>query len=184
MKIYTAPDEVKREDCSEDKIWIFLAGGITGCYNWQLKIINELESCPFSGEIVLFNPRRTDFDISNPNAAYEQIHWEFRYLNRMDAFTIYFAASETSDQPICMYELGRYLSEMQHRFPLDWKDRIVIGIEDGYSREKDVCIQTGLATDYMLTPLVNVTPELYAKQISDTARKMIFWRGNYGRAHV
>ena len=34
---------------------------------------------------------------------------------------------------------------MQIRFPIDWKDRIVVSVENGYKRKQDVIIQTELA---------------------------------------
>ena len=60
---------------------------------------------------------------------------------------MYFASSEISDQPICMYELGRYISRMQMRFPGDWNTRILVSSEIGYKRIEDVRTQTALATN-------------------------------------
>ena len=62
---------------------------------------------------------------------------------------MYFCSGE-SDQPICMYELGRNILRMQMRFPSDWEKRIVISVEDGYKRKQDVIIQTDLATNNKL----------------------------------
>ena len=74
-------------------------------------------------------------------------------LEKCDLFTMYFAGGE-SDQPICMYELGRNIERMKQRFPDSWKDRIIITCDKSYKRLKDVLVQTGLATDYSV--VVNV----------------------------
>lgn len=118
---------------------VFLAGGITNCKDWQNDVIRALEH----QKVTIFNPRRETFDITDQNVTYEQIRWEYERLEQMDIFSMYFC-SGISDQPICMYELGRNILRMQNRFPWDWENRIIIGIEDGYSRAKDVIIQASL----------------------------------------
>ena len=123
---------------------IFLAGGITNCHEWQNEVIKEFESICKDRDITLFNPRQENFDIHKENAAADQIKWEFERLEKMDIFSMYFCAGE-SDQPICMYELGRNIARMQMRFPNDWEHRIVISVEDGYKRKQDVLYQTMLA---------------------------------------
>lgn len=120
---------------------VFLAGGITNCANWQKEVIEELEFTNVS----IFNPRQENFDITNTLASHNQIEWEFNRLEQMDIFSMYFCDSE-SVQPICMYELGRYVVRMQNRFPSDWQKRIVVSVEDGYKRTTDVVTQLGLIT--------------------------------------
>ena len=94
---------------------------------------------------MIYNPRQEHFDITDPSGSYKQIAWEYQYLENMDIFSMYFSDGN-SDQPICMYELGRNIIRMQNRFPNDWKKRIVITCENGYRRKQDVYIQTRLAT--------------------------------------
>lgn len=84
---------------------------------------------------------------------------------------MYFTNSENSVQPICLYELGRHLERMIHRFPGDWKDRIIIGIEDGYSRTQDVIIQSRLALRCDVTQ-ERITPEVYAQMIYKSYYKL------------
>jgi len=113
---------------------VFLAGGITNCPDWQQEVVGLL-----SDELItLLNPRRKNFPIEYPNAAQEQIEWEFHRLNNADIFSMWFSGSD-SDQPICMYELGRHL--VLHK---DHPETIVIGVEPGYRRTQDVMIQSGL----------------------------------------
>lgn len=142
MRIITAPNYY--EPLPRD-ISVFLAGGITNCPDWQQKILKQLEDNYAYDSLVVFNPRRENFPIGDKTAAYTQIAWEFEMLEKCDIFSMYFSSGD-SDQPICMYELGRNILRIQTRFPTDWQDRIVISTEDGYRRKQDVLIQTGLAT--------------------------------------
>lgn len=141
MRVITAPDIYIPK---EDDICCFLAGGITNCPNWQKEVIDDLDGrC--EDNIVLFNPRRENFPIGDKSAAYKQIEWEFDQLERMDIFSMYFSSGD-SDQPICMYELGRNILRIQMRFPTDWEKRIIITADKDYRRYQDVIIQTELAT--------------------------------------
>lgn len=144
MRVITAPEEYIRQ---EGDITVFLAGGITNCRDWQSEVINELSDDSCYEHIVFFNPRRKEFDINAKNETAKQIKWEFDMLEQCDIFSMYFCESE-SDQPICMYELGRNIPRMQIRFPVDWKYRLIISSEDKYKRKMDVVVQTGLATKY------------------------------------
>ena len=144
MRVITAPDMYIPK---ENDICCFLAGGITNCPNWQKEVIDDLnDRCDLSEDnIILFNPRRENFPIGDKSAAYKQIEWEYDQLERMDIFSMYFSSGD-SDQPICMYELGRNILRMQMRFPTDWEKRIIITADENYRRYQDVIIQTELAT--------------------------------------
>jgi hypothetical protein len=142
MKIITAPQNYNKQS---DQISVFLAGGITNCPKWQNEVIRKLEDFDLQ-RLVIYNPRQEHFDITDTSASYKQIAWEYQYLENMDIFSMYFSDGD-SDQPICMYELGRNLVRMQNRFPNDWRERIVITCENGYRRKQDVYIQTILATE-------------------------------------
>ena len=145
----------------------FLAGGITNCKEWQKEVIKNLEY----EDISLFNPRQEHFDVSDKNASYKQILWEFERLEKMDIFSMYYC-NDNSDQPICMYELGRNIVRMQNRFPSDWEKRIVISVEDGYRREADVLIQTELATQNKVFVDGRATPDLHAQYIMRAIRSI------------
>jgi len=143
MKVITAPEQYEKQ---EGDVLLFLAGGITNCPNWQKEVIALLEKVNPS-DLVVFNPRRDNFPIHDPNAAKEQITWEFKYLNMADIFTMYFCSGE-SDQPICMYELGRHLHRISEENGWDNViDHTVVSVEDGYKRKNDVIIQTSLALE-------------------------------------
>ena len=53
-----------------------------------------------------------------------------------------------------MYELGRNICRMQMRFPADWEKRVIITQEIGYHRFADVRIQTILATEGLIEPII------------------------------
>lgn len=149
MRVIEAPNPVKLRD---GEISLFLAGGISNCKEWQKEVIKELSKMD-TNNLVVLNPRRSDFDITNPNLGKEQIEWEFNALNNMDIFSMYFDNSD-SVQPICFYELGRHIERMQHRFVRDYRNRIIVNVVEGFSRSADVIIQTRLALgdkDYVRT---------------------------------
>lgn len=139
---------------------VFLAGGITNCKEWQKAVIRELEF----EDISFFNPRQEHFDVSDKNASYNQILWEFERLEKMDIFSMYYC-NDNSDQPICMYELGRNISEIKKNYSKTWEHRIIISVEKGYKREQDVFIQTRLATNSIIKPFSWATPVFHAMAI-------------------
>jgi hypothetical protein len=120
-----SPDEWSGGDLAA----VFLAGGITGCPDWQAEARRTM-----SGVVVL-NPRRADFPIHDPDAARGQIEWEYRHLHRARVVLFWFPACE-SPQPIALYELGRHAALGRP---------IAVGVEEGYIRAADVRIQLELA---------------------------------------
>lgn len=113
---------------------LFLAGGITGCPDWQRHanhLVHRLDPT-----IHVLNPRRADFPIGDPDAAEEQIRWEHRALHHAWAILFWFPAENQAGCPIALYELGAW----------SMTDKpIAVGVEPGYVREQDVRIQTDLA---------------------------------------
>jgi len=163
IKVITAVEKYEKKP---GEITCFLAGGITDCGEWQDEVINYLENVDVDlTGLVLFNPRRKNFPIHDPNASNEQITWEFNMLEQMDIFSMYFANSPKSVQPICMYELGRNLAKMEVRFPNDYMNRITVSVEQGYSREQDVVIQSKLAMKGQDFVETNSNPEKHADTI-------------------
>lgn len=114
----------------ERNLSLFLAGGISGCRDWQSEIVSKL----YPLDIILYNPRRKNFDISNKNITVEQITWEEEKLRQADIIAFYFCR-ETSC-PITLYELG--VANATRYKP------VIIGMDPDYSRREDVEIQTRL----------------------------------------
>lgn len=130
-KIITALENEYSIENRENKK-LFLAGGITGCEDWQSKLINYLIGFD---ELTVYNPRRKQFPMDNPDESERQIVWEFEKLKESDYISFYFAKG--TDNPIVLYELGMWGNSRNKK--------IVIGLEEGYSRTQDVIIQTRLA---------------------------------------
>jgi len=113
-----------------DEQRLFLAGGISGCPDWQQDIAALLADTP----LALINPRRKDFPMHDPTAAQAQIEWEFKYL-RLATMILFWFPCETLN-PIVLYELGAW---SMSRVP------IFVGVHPDYQRRQDVEIQTKLA---------------------------------------
>jgi hypothetical protein len=126
---------------------VFLAGGITGCPDWQQEMVRRLKHTT----LALLNPRRADFPIGDPNAAATQIAWEHNALR--DAKSILFWFPQETICPIVLYELGAWSMMPKPIF---------VGIHPDYQRRQDVEIQTGL-----VRPLVKIVYSLeeLAKQV-------------------
>ena len=102
---------------------VFLAGGITGCPDWQMELAYMLQG----SDLILLNPRRAKFPIDDPDAAYDQIVWEFQHLRKADVIAFWFPKEQI--QPIALYELGAWLPSPK---------RVFVGVEHGYPRERDI----------------------------------------------
>ena len=89
---------------------------------------------------------------------------------------MYFDGTEQSDQPICFYELGKYLTEMKYLYTSNWEDRIVISCNSNFKRSADVTIQTMLATKGKIkinnSDDFNELNEMHANSIKNTYRKL------------
>ena len=115
---------------------VFLAGGITGCHDWQCSVSMALVDVEGVRGSIL-NPRRANFPMGDPEAGREQIMWEYRALWEADVIAFWFA-SGMSDQPIAMFELGVHLT----RYSLGMgPKRLIVGCDPSYKRKFDVYAQ-------------------------------------------
>ena len=116
-------------DLDDNKINVFLAGGITDCPDWQKTVVNQLKDL----DITVFNPRRANFPIDDPSASFKQIKWEYNMLRRANIIFFWFCPETMC--PIVLYELGAH----------SMTDKtIVVGVDKNYERKQDVEIQTHL----------------------------------------
>lgn len=152
----------------KNNIWLFLGGGIQKCPDWQSEVIKNLSlySNDLAKDFIIFNPRQDHFDITDKNAGEKQIKWEFKYLNQMDIFSMFFYGPTESDQPICFYELGRYIEVIKNKFPLDWEKRIIIFTTIDFKRTLDVVIQTALATNKKISVILNIEHNTDYKELA------------------
>lgn len=96
---------------------MFLAGSIESgiAEKWQARVVDYFES----EDIIIYNPRRDDWDVSWNDTPYnehleEQILWEHQHLMGSDYVLFYF--DENTKSPITLMELGMMLAfENKHR---------------------------------------------------------------------
>ena len=109
-KIYRAQEKWKLDSgFSElDLNIIFLAGSIDmgKAEMWQ----PEIEEALKDDDVVIFNPRRLDFDATQPYIPENpymsgQIKWELIHLDRANICVFYF--DPNGKAPITLYEMGR-----------------------------------------------------------------------------
>lgn len=112
---------------------LFLAGGIVNCPDWQSELIEQLQDNP---DLTIYNPKRVDYPMDDPEAAEEQITWEYDYLRDATSIAVWF--SRGSVNPIVLYELGKWVNSRT-------ETPAFIGIDPEYTRSQDVLIQTRLA---------------------------------------
>lgn len=144
MKVLISPARLDVSEIDASCTYVFLAGGITKCWDWQdrcCELIQEIASIKEinTDKLILFNPRRLSFDTADKTASDEQITWEYDYLNLCDIFSMYFCESD-SVQPICLYELGHYIPGIVSQYS-DYHEalqHIVITAESKYARCYDV----------------------------------------------
>jgi hypothetical protein len=121
---------------------IFMAGGITGCPDWQSDVRRWLQPGDHVKQsrqnIILVNPRRANFNVNDPGSSQEQIEWEFRHLNMVDY--IYFWFPKEGQCAITLFELG---------WALGANKKIRVGVEPGFHRSLDVYEQMKLRAPWV-----------------------------------
>jgi hypothetical protein len=145
-----APDEYGHDGVAPA---IFLAGGISGCPDWQADLCSTLRDVA----IVFLNPRRRMFNVCDQSVTLEQIAWEYRHLRLASAIVFWFP--EETLCPIALFELGAWCMTATPLF---------VGTLPAYSRRIDVEEQLRLARpDVTVHNLLSVL----ATQISEWRAK-------------
>ncbi len=132
MKTVTCPDEPSFYGPVPKPI--FLAGGITGCPEWQKDFIAMCDDIPDAW--VMMNPRRSDFDVTDPSMSEQQIEWEHKWLERSGITVFWFPAESIC--PITLFELGRCIGQRR---------RTIVATHPDYPRRFDVVYQYGLRSN-------------------------------------
>lgn len=161
MQYIEAPDYSLDIACLKPSDNLFLAGSITGAHDWQkemaFKEYNLLgfgESCKptrLVDHFNVFNPRRANFDASDPNVEKNQIAWEYYCIHNCRNILFWFAPETLA--PITLFELGSALNTHNH-------ENIYIGIDPEYKRKNDVVIQTSLRDERLAKRIVYSKEEL------------------------
>lgn len=136
--IVTITPETKNPKAAiENTIKIFLAGGISGCPDWQTDAIKGLQKRleeDKTPEIILYNPRKGNWqrEDGTGDALKKQILWEHTFLDAADMILFWFPAETVC--PITLFELGKYAM----------KKPILVGCHAKYCRREDVILQLAL----------------------------------------
>ncbi len=137
---------------------IFMAGGITGCSEWQQKLwvnvsgdyrlTSDAEMSIKYPMVTMYNPRRSNFDVNDATMFEDQIVWENVKLDASDLVVFWF--TKDTIQPITLLELGKELGKGSH---------IIIGRDDDYERADDIELQAKLCgyKDYFYNTLEDLS---------------------------
>lgn len=126
MKLITCPQEAG-PSLLEYRKKVFLAGGITGCPDWQAVAIEMLAD---QDKLLVMNPRRDDFDVSDLNMTKHQVDWEFRHINYANCMLFWFPRDTLC--PITLFELGKIVGANRN---------LVVGAHPDYKRRIDLIEQ-------------------------------------------
>ena len=139
-------------EIDEKGIKIFLAGTIEmgNSEDWQQKVIDDFQSFYNEKEIVVLNPRRTNWDsswtqsIENKQFS-DQVNWELDALEKSDFIIMFF--DKNSKSPISMLELGLFADSK----------KMLVCCEEGFWRKGNidiVCKRKGIQTFENLEELI------------------------------
>lgn len=127
MQVVKAPD--KDHSVETDIPRLFLAGCANT--NWRKSFTESLEGM----DVIVYDPKRDNWDDMTDKDSFEQIKWEFENLRKSDIIVFWF--NKGSVCPITLLEYGMW--------GLSKGTPIVVYIENGYEKEKDIILQTLLA---------------------------------------
>lgn len=120
---------------SEQGTAVFLAGTIDmgNSVDWQQKFIDQLSLEEELSEVIVFNPRRDEWDdswvqsIENVEFC-EQVNWELDAMESADIIVLFLAGNSKS--PISMLELGLFADS----------GKLMVCCEDGFWRKGNIGI--------------------------------------------
>lgn len=108
---------------------VFLAGGISGCSDWQKEVIEHLSY--EDDTYIVLNPRREGTINRKDRVVSDiQIDWEYRYLRLATDVLFWFPPSSIC--PITLFELGGALERRAY---------VHVGCDPNYDRRLDLEIQ-------------------------------------------
>lgn len=151
---------------SLDAKTVFLAGGITGCSDWQKVMTDKI--LVDSEDIIVFNPRRAKLDVSDKSQSKIQVQWEFDFLKYANCISFWF--TNEAIQPIALFELGVW-SAMRFGPANESRKKIFIGIQPGYARDFDIRFQMQLSNPTVALEICDNLDELANKVIEHYARR-------------
>ena len=111
-KVFTPPFVYDNSTYTIDGVFplnLFLGGSIDNgeAVDWNLALINELNSCDINRPIMIYNPRREKWDANSDSKEVDkQIEWELYHLERANLIIMNILGNSKS--PISLMELGLF----------------------------------------------------------------------------
>jgi hypothetical protein len=99
--------------------------------------------------------------MNDPNAAAEQIRWEYLCLRSCDGILFWF--SRGSLNPIVLFEYGK---ELGRRGAVQPRKKLFVGCDPEYSRKQDVRLQTMLEDSDIM---IHSSLDLLAERVKEWA---------------
>ena len=132
-----------------EKISVFLAGGIDRAPDWQAEAIAYLKKKYNDMDLAVFNPRRASpFTREDYESRGDQVEWEFKHLRFADVALFWFP--EDAPCTTSLFELGYWLST----------SKVVIGINPGHYKERSIKTQINLLNKSRLGIKIEVVSTL------------------------
>jgi hypothetical protein len=127
-------------DFSVGGSFVFVAGGIGGCPDWQSELVAQV-SKKYCGKtrVTLVNPRRMSKFETSGEFAKAQIEWEFHMLSKCTHVLFWFPQEALC--PIALFELGVQLGSAKRILG----ETLLVGWHDQYPRSFDLQVQLSLA---------------------------------------
>lgn len=136
----------------------------------QESIILELSKYSISN-LVCFSPDYMDICIHlsdkviGKNISYAGLDWELEVLSNIDIFSLYTPKNINAiDTYKYFYYLGRMSLELKGRFPNDYRDRLVVSVEEGCPIEVEIR-KLVMSTSSLYIINSDATYESHAKEI-------------------
>ena len=111
---------------------IFLAGGISQCYDWQEDAADYLMLHLAGYDVDILNPRRDNFNVDTSEE--EQVAWEYNAIQLSDYLLFWFP--KTSVCPITLFELGQALG-----YRTKFRRTVAIGMDEAYIKRENILAQ-------------------------------------------
>ena len=145
IKVYEPLEYFQREE----KLSIFLAGGIDRAEDWQKDAIAYIQSKYDSLDLAILNPRRKEkFSTEDYGARTEQVEWEFKHLRYADVALFWFP--DNAPCTTSLFELGYWLNY----------SKVIVGVNPGHYKEGSVRTQIDLLNKSRIGIKVEVASSL------------------------
>jgi len=159
IKVYEPLENFKRNE----KLALFLAGGIDRAPDWQKDAIAYLKTKYKKLDLAILNPRRsTPFSREDYEARSEQVRWEFMHLRYANAILFWFP--ENAPCTTSLFELGYWLNT----------SKVVIGINPGHYKERSITRQIEFLNESRIGIKVKV-----ASSLTDTIDNAVSFLKNH-----